>query len=232
MVRATLIYVFVGLYIVIATPLGMLWSLLSRDTSLLYTLGHFCIRAAGWMGNIKVRVHGREVVRQNQNYLFLSNHQGNIDGPVLYYGTGRDLRAVVKKEVMRIPILSWVLKRIDFVPVDRGDPLRAHASIDRAAQLLASGHSFFAFPEGTRSRNGHLGEFKKGAFVMAIKAGVPIVPVTIRNSREIQPPGRYGIRSGRIDLFFHSPIVTEHLELADRNQVLEMTREAIARDLE
>jgi 1-acyl-sn-glycerol-3-phosphate acyltransferase len=229
MVRATLIYLFVGLYIVLAAPIGLCWSLLSGDTRLIYSMGHFCLRAAGWMGHIKVLVHGRTLLRDGQVYLFLSNHQGNFDGPVLYYATQRNLRAVIKKEIMKIPVLSSVFKRLDFVPVDRADPVQAHASIDRAAQLLRSGLSFFAFPEGTRSRDGRLGEFKKGVFVMAIKAGVPIVPVTIRNSRDIQSPGKYGIRPGRIELVFHEPIATDLMQLADRQRLLQMTREAITR---
>jgi 1-acyl-sn-glycerol-3-phosphate acyltransferase len=116
--------------------------------------------------------------------------------------------------------------------VDRNDPIRAHASIDRAAELLRSGLSFFAFPEGTRSRNGELGEFKKGVFVMAIKAGVPIMPVTILNSRALQPPGTFGIRPGTVNLVFHAPIETRSLELGDRNALLQETRAAINLGLE
>ncbi len=229
MLRATFLYAFVGLYLAITGPPALIWSLLSNDTAALYRLAHFCIRAAGWVCGIKVEVSGGEQLQPGQPYLFLSNHQGNFDGPILFYATRRNLRAVVKKELMKIPVLSQVFSRVDFVPVDRSDPLRARASIDRAAQLLKGGLSFFAFPEGTRSRDGNLGEFKKGVFVMAIKAGVPVVPVTICNSREIQPPQTYGIKPGRVRLVFHPPIKTAHLRLEDRDYLLRATREAIAR---
>lgn len=231
MLRATLVYIFVGLYMAIAAPLGLAWEYISRDTEFLYRLARLCVRTAGWMCKIKVEVHGRDRVQPGQAYLFLSNHQGNFDGPVLFYATGRNLRAIVKKEMMKIPVFSRVLRRVNFVPIDRTDALKARTSIDRAAQLLREGYSFFAFPEGTRSRDGRLGEFKKGVFVMAIKAGVPIVPVSIRNSRAIQPPGHYGIQPGTVELIFHEPIATEHMQLNDRDLLLQLTRAAIARGL-
>jgi 1-acyl-sn-glycerol-3-phosphate acyltransferase len=231
MLRTTFIYIFVGSYIAVAAPIGLLWFLLSGRGELLFCLGHFCIKAAGWMCGVKVEVHGRERIRPGQPYLFLSNHQGNFDGPVLFYSTGRNLRAVIKKEIMRIPILSWVLRAVSFVPIDRSDAIKARAGIDRATRLLKGGYSFFAFPEGTRSRTGQLGDFKKGVFVMAINAGVPVMPVTICNSRAIQPPGRYAIKPGTIRVIFHESIPTEGMKLKDRDQLLHLTRTAIERGL-
>jgi 1-acyl-sn-glycerol-3-phosphate acyltransferase len=231
MLRAILIYIFVGLYVAIMAPFGIIWSYISRNTDLLFSLARFCMRVAAWMGNVKVDVSGRDRIQPGQAYLFLSNHQGNFDGPVLFYATGRNLRAVVKQEMKKIPVLWAVLRRVDFVPIERSDPLKARAGIDRAAQLLRAGYSFFAFPEGTRSRDGQLGGFKKGVFVMALTAAVPIVPVSIRNSRAIQPPGRFSISPGTIQLTFHDPIPTEHLHLEDRDHLLQMTRAAIEQGL-
>ncbi|MBP1596534.1 MAG: 1-acyl-sn-glycerol-3-phosphate acyltransferase [Acidobacteria bacterium] len=231
MFRATLVYLFIGLYVLVAAPVGMLWALLSRDSRLLFRLARVCILSAGWIGGIRVEVKGKENVGGGQPYLFLSNHRGNLDGPILVHATRRDCRAIIKKEIMRIPILGWVLRIVDFVPVDRKDPIHARASIDRAAQLLKAGFSFFAFPEGTRSRDGSLGPFKKGVFVMAIQSGIPVLPVSIRNTAAIQPPGSYGIRPGRVEVIFHEPIRTNELRLEDRDRLLQLTREAIARGL-
>jgi 1-acyl-sn-glycerol-3-phosphate acyltransferase len=228
MLRTTIAYFFMGIYILALAPVGIAWNLISGSSLLLYRLGHFCLRATGWLAGIRVKVRGRERVAAGCTYLFLSNHQGNLDGPALYYATGRNLRAVIKQEIMRVPVLSRIFKILDFVPVNRKDPIQAHAGIDRAAELLRSGHSFFAFPEGTRSRNGDLGEFKKGVFVLGIKAGVPVVPVTIANSRSLQPPGAYRIRPGVIDVTFHDPIATAGLEMNHRNELLQNTRAAIA----
>lgn len=227
-----MIYCFTALYVAAVAPIGMLWALLSGRTAHLFRLGRFCIRTAFRMCRIEVIVRNCSLIDPARNYLFLSNHQGNFDGPLLYTATGRDLRALIKKELMKIPVLSRVLRKVDFVPVDRSDPAHAHAGVDRAARLLQSGLSFFAFPEGTRSRDGRLGNFKKGVFVMAIKAGVPIVPVTIHNSCSIQPPGNYAIRSATVEIVFHEPIETRSLDLTNRQELLERTRDIIAKDLE
>jgi 1-acyl-sn-glycerol-3-phosphate acyltransferase len=231
MVRATLVYLFVGIYVAIAAPIGMMWALLSGNAGHLFSLARFCLRIAGWMSGIRLKVSGRERLLPEQTYLFLSNHQGNFDGPILFHATRRNLVAVVKMEMMRIPILAPVLRRAKFIPIDRADPIKARASIDRAARLLREGHSFFAFPEGTRSRDGHLGVFKKGVFVMALKAGVPVMPISIRNSRAIQPPGRYGIAPATVEVIFHDPIPTDHLQTEDRDKLLQLTRAAIAAGL-
>jgi 1-acyl-sn-glycerol-3-phosphate acyltransferase len=129
--------------------------------------------------------------------------------------------------MMRMPVLSLVLKQVQFVPIERQNPLKAHAGIEFAARLLREGKSFLAFPEGTRSRDGRLGEFKKGVFIMAIKAQVPVVPVTILHSATIQPPDHYAIRPGCIEVIFHDPIATEGMTLEDRNQLVKSARDAI-----
>jgi 1-acyl-sn-glycerol-3-phosphate acyltransferase len=194
-------------------------------------LARFSIRTAGWIAGVKVRVLGREKILPGKTYVFLSNHLGNFDGPVLCHVIPRDLKALVKKEMMRIPIFSLVLKQVQFVPIERLNPKKAQEGIDLGASRLREGKSFFAFPEGTRSRNGSLGEFKKGVFIMAIKAQASVVPVTILGSNKIQPPGQYRIRPGIIQVIFHDAISTEGMDLEDRNRLVQLTRDAIASKL-
>ncbi|MBN2244141.1 MAG: 1-acyl-sn-glycerol-3-phosphate acyltransferase [Acidobacteria bacterium] len=231
MIRATCVYCFIGVYILLLAPLTLLWSLISGDTRLLYIMARFCIRAGGLIGGIRISIRGRERIIPGKTFLFLSNHQGNIDGPVLCHATPRNLRALIKAEIMKLPILSLVFKQARFVPVERLNPKKARESIDLGARLLSEGLSFFAFPEGTRSRDGRLGEFKKGAFIMAIKAQVPVIPVTIAGSAVIQPPGKYSIRAGRVRVVFHEPIDTKGMDLDDRDRLADLTRKAIASGL-
>jgi 1-acyl-sn-glycerol-3-phosphate acyltransferase len=231
MIRATLVYLFVAVYILILGPIAVLWALLTGNTSLIYDLARFCIRVAGEICGVKVRIRGKEKVLPGRTFVFLSNHQGNLDAPVLAHAIPRNWRALIKKEVMRLPVLSLVLKQVKMVPIDRSDPQRARNSIDRGVKLLKEGYSFIAFPEGTRSRNGRLGEFKKGVFIMALKAGVPIVPISIVNSSGIQPPGEYAIRPGVIEVIFHDPIPTANLGMEDRDRLVDVTRAAIASGL-
>ncbi len=227
MMRATLTYLFMGLYILLLAPPAMLWGSVSGSVAPLYRLARFCIRVSGWICGVRVMVQGREKIAAIAPCVFLSNHQGNLDGPVLVHAIPRDVKALVKAEMMRLPILSLVLKQVQFVPIERTNPKKAHEGIDRGARLLAEGKSFFAFPEGTRSRDGMLREFKKGVFIMAIKAQVPVMPVTILGSAKVQPPGSYAIRPGTIQVIFHDAIPTAGMGMEDRNTLVQLVRDAI-----
>jgi 1-acyl-sn-glycerol-3-phosphate acyltransferase len=228
MLRTNLVYLFIGTYVLLLAPFGLVWTALVKDAHILFCLVRFCICGAGWIAGVRVNVEGIEKIDPARTCVFLSNHQGNFDGPVLLHVLGRDLRALVKKEMMRLPILSLILRATEFVPLERANPQQARAGIERSVQLIKQGKSFFAFPEGTRSRDGSLGKFKKGCFIMAIQAEVPIVPVTIANSAAIQPPGSYSIRPGRIRVIIHDPIETRGMAFEDRNALIQKTRAAIA----
>ncbi|MEJ2109299.1 MAG: lysophospholipid acyltransferase family protein [Acidobacteriota bacterium] len=231
MVRATFIYIFIAIYVLILAPPAMLWTFLFKDTRIIYILARFCIRTSGVLAGIRVRCEGVDNILPGQTYLFLSNHQGNFDGPVLCHAIPRNWKALIKQEMMRLPVLSLVLRQVQFVPIERTNPQRARLSIDHGAELLASGNSFIAFPEGTRSRSGTLGPFKKGAFLMAIKSQIPVMPVTILGSAAVQPPGSYAVRPGKIRVIFHDSISTEGMNIGDRDRLIEQTRKAIASKL-
>lgn len=228
MIRSTLAYLFVSLYLLVLSPIAMLWVVATRNAHIYFALGRFCIRVAGLITGVRVRVIGREKIRQGETYVFLSNHQSNCDIPVLTHVLPWDYRSLLKKELMRLPVLSTVLRHAQFVAVDRRDPNQSRASIDRAAELLRGGHSFISFPEGTRSRDGRLGEFKKGVFIMAIRAKRPVAPITLRNSSRIQPPGTYRIRPGIVDVTIHDPIPTDQMTVEDRDHLMNQTRDLIA----
>jgi 1-acyl-sn-glycerol-3-phosphate acyltransferase len=232
MIRATLVYLFVGLNVLLLAPFAMLWVLLSGNRSIIYRLARYCIRAAGLICGVRVTIRGKEKIASGVTYVFLSNHQGNFDAPVLVHAIPRDWSALIKKEMMSIPLFSLVLKQVQFVPIERSNPKNAHRGIERAAFLLSKGKSFLAFPEGTRSRDGRLGVFKKGAFVMAIKAQTPIIPITILNSAKVLPRGSYAISPGRIEVIFHDPIETRGLTLDDRDALVQQTRAIIESCLE
>jgi 1-acyl-sn-glycerol-3-phosphate acyltransferase len=229
--RATLVYVFVGLFILVVAPVAVLWTVVSGNTAFIYRASHVCIRTAGWLCGVRVRLQGREKIRPGQNYLFVSNHQGNFDGPVLLHAIPRDFRALIKKEMMQIPVLSVLLKQVRFLPIDRSNPASAKTTIDSGVRLLKEGYSLVAFPEGTRSKDGQLGPFKKGAFLIALKAKTPILPISIVNSRKIQPPGTYGIHAGVIEVIFHDPILTDDPGTHDSDELAQRTRAAIASGL-
>ena len=228
MIKATLVYLFIGTFVLLLAPVAILRTAYAKDAHLLFRLTRLCIRCALWIAGVRVQVEGREKIDHARTYVFLSNHRGNFDGPVLLYALGRDLRALVKKELMRLPVISLILRAAEFVPLERANPKESRAGIERGSRLIREGKPFFAFPEGTRSRDGTLGVFKKGAFIMAIQAEAPVVPITIVNSAAIQPPGSYGIRPGIIRVVIHDPIETQGMTFEDRNVLILQARTAIA----
>src|SRR5512147_740186 len=129
MIRATLVYLFLALYILLLAPPAMLWALISGNGALLYHLARFGIRVAGWMCGVRVSIRGKEKIAPGVTYVFLSNHQGNFDAPVLVHAIPRDWSALIKQEMMRLPLLSLVFRQVQFVPIERSNPKHAHSGI-------------------------------------------------------------------------------------------------------
>ena len=126
-----------------------------------------------------------------------------------------------------MPVLGRGMRARGFIPVDRRNRERAIAAVEQAVAALKAGHSFLAFPEGTRSLDGRLQTFKRGVFMMAIKAGAPIVPISVSGGRKIMPKGEFVIRPGRVRITIHDPIPTAHFDLDERQTVIDLTRQAI-----
>lgn len=148
-------------------------------------------RLEGWAkavidnARITVTVSGRENLRPHETYLVMSNHQSLYDIPVLFYVIGPNVRMVTKKELFRVPVFGGALGAAGFISIDRSNRERAIQSLAGARSLLASGTHVWIAPEGTRSRSGQLLPFKKGAFYLAFEAGLPILPVTLRGTRDV-----------------------------------------------
>lgn len=160
----------------------------------------------------------REVeIPPDRPYVFMSNHQSHIDIPVIYATSPvPTLRMVAKTELFRIPLWGRAMRAAEMVEVDRSNRAQAIASLERAAAALRSGISIWIAPEGSRSRTGQLGPLKKGGFHLAVDAGVPIVPLAIRGTREILPPGSRSMARGvSVQVAYGSPISTEGQEIGD-----------------
>lgn len=159
--------------------------------------------------------------------VYVANHQSQFDIPALVLAMPADFRIVAKRALLFIPIFGWALWLAGFVFIDRGNRERAIASLARAAGRLRRGTSVVIFAEGTRSPDGSLLPFKRGGFVLAIQAGVPIVPVTIQGGRAVLPKGALRIRPGVIDVHFGAPIETGGHSYETRDSLIGVTRAAI-----
>lgn len=176
-----------------------------------------------------VEMTGTEHLDVDSPQILVSNHESWFDVFTLAaYLPGR-YRFVAKKELSSVPIFGRAFEACGHVSVDRGDRGAAVESLDLAARQISSdSSSIVMFPEGTRTRTGELQRFKKGAFVLAIQAGVPIVPVAIVGSRAIMPKGAWTIKPGKIDVRIGAPIVVEGLDHSDRDGLLRRAFDAVA----
>jgi 1-acyl-sn-glycerol-3-phosphate acyltransferase len=201
---------------------------LTRDVSILYRFGRAGVRIALWLSGTRVKLEGIERLADPAHTVVMSNHVSHLDAPVLFQVLGVDFKAVAKKEVFSAPFFGAVLRMAGFIEVDRGNREQAHGAMERTAESLRAGACFLVFPEGTRSRTGDLGTFKKGAFVAAIESRSRIVPVALEGTRELMPRGGLAIRPGTVRVRVLDPVETGSYSYADRDRLATEVRERIA----
>jgi 1-acyl-sn-glycerol-3-phosphate acyltransferase len=159
--------------------------------------------------------------------VYAANHQSQFDIPALVLAMPVDFRVVAKRSLLYVPVFGWALWLAGFIFIDRSNREQAIKGLDRAAGRLRRGTSVAIFAEGTRSPDGTLLPFKRGGFVLAIQAGVPVVPVTITGGRGVMPKGRLRIRPGTIEVHFGAPIETRDYTYESREVLIARVRSAI-----
>ncbi len=207
--------------------------------------GHFahqCARAWSWLilatTGVDVTVQGLKRLVPGKTYVFVANHQSIYDIPCLFWSIPFQLRIIAKESLGRFPMLGPHLKRTGHMLVDRKKPDRS-GIFGWASRLTANGLSLIVFPEGTRSRTGMMGKFKGGSIMLAMQAGLPIVPISVIGSRHVMKKGELTTRPGHVRLIVHEPIemrataepsVNDVRELADR--VRDVIRPAVEAEVE
>ena len=181
------------------------------------------------LGRISLEVTGLENIDPGRQYVFMVNHQSNIDIPVLIQSLSRfQLRWIAKRELLWVPLFGWAMWATKHIMVDRSNPLAAARSLQRARERMAAGISIVVFPEGTRSRDGRLLRFKKGGFLLAVQTGAQIVPVTVNGSARVLPAGGWRLRPGGIEVFVHEPIAVDGYRAGKLTALTEQVRATIA----
>src|SRR5689334_9253890 len=227
MLRMLFISVFLSLYILVVGPPVILYSLITKNPDPVYWAGlkgvMFFVRAIG----VRVSVKGVERIPQGA-CLFAANHTSSADAPAIVGAIPRRIAVLLKESLFKWPIVGQAFRSVNFVPVNRSARDSAIASVEKATEAMKNGQSFLIYPEGTRSPDGRLQEFKKGAVVMAIKAGVPIVPMVCSGAHRIMEKKSLVIHPGEIIVEFLEPIDASKYTFEERDVLNKIVHDAMA----
>jgi 1-acyl-sn-glycerol-3-phosphate acyltransferase len=230
MLRTAFIAMFLSLYIFLVGPPLLIYTLMTKNVDPLYWAGingvMFFVRLVG----VKVRVVGTERIPQG-TCLFVANHTSSADAPAVVGAIPRRIAILLKESLFQWPIVGTAFTLAHFVPVNRNSRESAIVSVEKATQAMRDGQSFLIYPEGTRSPDGRLQEFKKGAVVMAINAGVQIVPVACSGAHRVMEKRSLVIHPGEIVVDFLEPIDAAKYTFARRDELNDRVRVALAAGL-
>lgn len=230
-VRSLIAYIVILAYIAVAAPLALFCGVVLRWKDGMWALGHAGARMALALAGIRYRVSGGENV-PGTAVVFCSNHESNVDPPVLFEALHPRLHILYKAELHKFPVMGTVFDIGGFVPIERNDRESAMRSIAMGAESLRAGNSFLIFPEGTRSRSGDLLPFKKGGFIMAIEAQAPVVPVAISGGRAAMRKGSPIVRPVQVTVRIGRPVPTAGLTLNERDALIAQVRQEVAKLLQ
>lgn len=225
LIHTVLIYLWTISVTVVMGIYAILLSFFDTTGNRVHRVARFWARSILWISFVKVHIKGLSHIEKDQPYIYMANHQSNFDIPVLLGALGVQFRWLAKAELFKIPIFGRSMRGAGYISIDRTNRESAFRSLRQAAETIRNGASVMIFPEGTRSENGKIIPFKKGGFVLAIEAGVPIVPMIIRGTRRIMPKYRLMVHARPVELDIMKPVETRGHSMETRNQLVREIRE-------
>ena len=207
-------------------------SFFTRTGNPVHKVARMWARSIMFASRIKVTVNGLANIDPTQSYVYMSNHQSNFDIPVLLAYLPVQFRWLAKAELFKIPIFGRAMGGAGYIKIDRYNQESAFESINEAARKMKNGVSAMIFPEGTRSRDGNIRSFKKGGFVMAVNAGVPIVPIVLKGTWTIMDKSSLIINTGEVSLNILAPIATTGYTRETKDDLIKSVRAVIREGFE
>ena len=226
-IRSIVTYVVMGVYVLAVGVPFILLALIIRNPRPLYAVGLFGVRIALALAGIRWKAEGREHIQRGRAAIYAINHSSNVEPPIVFTvlkELAPRLRVLYKAELRKLPVLVRAFDVAGFIPLERGNRDQSLPAIDMAAAALKQGNSFLIFPEGTRSRTGELLPFKKGGFIMAIRAQAPIVPVAIIGARAAMRKGSPWIYPVKVSVRFGAPVESAGLTIEERDRLVQEVR--------
>ena len=228
-------YLVVAPVLVLATAffatLALVLSLFTSSREASRLAGVRWARVMAWVTPMRVEVEGRENIDPHQSYVLVSNHQSQYDIFMLYGWLGVDFKWVMKQELRKVPGIGVACERLGHIFIDRSNHAAAIATLEAARTKIIDGMSVIFFPEGTRSTDGRLLRFKRGAFRMAVDLGLPILPLTVTGTRDVLPANTSDLMPGSARLIIHEPISIEGVTVEGCQELSDRVREVIASSL-
>lgn len=216
----------------LALPATIITLLSPRGSNAVIHAGKLWSRIMLWAVGARVVYHERQRAFEHLPCIFIANHQSMIDIWVMFAVIPPSTRFVAKRELFRIPVFGWALSSCGCIPIDRSNRSEAIRSLRAAAEQIRAGRSVVLYPEGSRSRDGRLGPFKKGAFHLALQAAVPILPVVITGSHRVLPPRSLRVHPGPVAVHLETPVDPRGFSPDDHAGLLQEVRAVFVRRFE
>ena len=232
MIRTTYIMLWVVLTTIFWGTIAIIISFFTRTGNPVHIIARIWARGILYVSRIRVKVNGLNQIDPSQSYVYMSNHQSNFDIPVLLAHLPVQFRWLAKAELFKIPLFGRAMQGAGYVKIDRFNQESAFQSIKEAAAKMKDGVSVMIFPEGTRSRDGRIRPFKKGGFIMAVDAGVPIVPIVLQGTWSIMEKSSLQINTGDVVMNLEKPIATTNYSRQNKDELIEAVRRVICERFE
>jgi len=233
MIKSILFWIFLVAHTLMWASFGILLSLFTKNDKII----HFYIAAPWskvilWFTKVRVKIVGLNEIDKNQSCIYIPNHLSYFDIFSLLAYLPVNFKFILKKELMKLPVFNWAVKRAGYISIDRSSPSKARRTFKQAVTMIQAGKSLVIFAEGTRSKSGSLQPLKKGAFQLAIASGAPIVPIAIKGSNNVMKKGDFKIKSGLITIQVGQPISTIGRKLKSMPELIERVTATLREMLE